>query len=156
MNSRRGNLPLGYVSKAEFTSTNGSKIGPCKSNISAKCFEVADNLKGDLARNFFYLSMAYRDKWTCCDDVGVNKWYLKQWMENDLRAWHAGDPVDALEKERNEKIYTNWQKNRNPFVDHPEWLSQIKTFGDSTDAQMKRSRSPSSSSLEPASKKARN
>jgi endonuclease I len=93
-----------------------------------KCFEAADILKGDLARVYFYLSTAYFNVWACCDDVGVDKWNMKAWMEADMRAWHAGDPVDSKEMARNDEIYTNWQHNRNPFVDHPEWVDQISNF----------------------------
>jgi hypothetical protein len=39
-----------------------------------------------------------------------------------LMAWHAADPVDARELERNEVVF-GIQGNRNPFVDHPEWAS---------------------------------
>ena len=103
-------------------------IGPCKSNPEAgNCFEVADNLKGDLARSYFYLSMTYRNKWKCCDKPGVDKGYLKPWMETDLRAWHKADPVDKNEKARNE-IIKNWQNNKNPFIDHPEFVDQILSF----------------------------
>jgi VCBS repeat-containing protein len=34
--------------------------------------------------------------------------------------WHAFDPPDAAELERNEIVYS-FQNNRNPFIDHPEW-----------------------------------
>jgi endonuclease I len=46
---------------------------------------------------------------------------------NDLLAWHDLDPVDDRERLRNEKIYRNYQGNRNPFIDHPEWVRQIWT-----------------------------
>lgn len=36
-------------------------------------------------------------------------------------AWHAADPVDDDERLRNEVVY-QFQGNRNPFVDHPEWV----------------------------------
>ncbi len=45
-----------------------------------------------------------------------------------MRAWNAGDAVDATEKARNEENYTNWQHNRNPFIDHPEWVNYISNF----------------------------
>ena len=62
VNGLRANLPFGYVEEGTetYTSTNQSKIGTCKSNPSAgNCFEIADILKGDLARTYFYLSTAY-------------------------------------------------------------------------------------------------
>ena len=42
-----------------------------------------------------------------------------------LKAWSAGDPPDAFEKRRNQVIYDTSQHNRNPFIDHPEWVSSI-------------------------------
>ena len=126
VNGLRGDLPFGYVKAGTetYTSTNGTKIGTCKTDSSVgKCFEVADYLKGDLARTYFYLSVAYYGDWTCCDGPGYDKWNIDPWMEADMRAWHAGDAVDATEIARNEEIYTNWQHNRNPFIDHPEWIN---------------------------------
>jgi hypothetical protein len=39
-------------------------------------------------------------------------------------AWHAADPPDADEMLRNEVVY-RYQGNRNPFVDHPEWVGCV-------------------------------
>jgi hypothetical protein len=36
--------------------------------------------------------------------------------------WHFADPPDAQEQARNDVIYS-FQGNRNPFIDHPEWVS---------------------------------
>ena len=137
VNSKRGDLPLGYVDKAQkasiFTSNNGSMIGPCKNKKAPKgtCFEVADALKGDLARSYFYMSMFYRGSWKhAIDTAGVNGAYLKPWMEEDLRFWHKGDPVDKFEQARNESIFKTWQGNRNPFIDRPEYVDAIETFGE--------------------------
>ncbi len=41
-----------------------------------------------------------------------------------LLQWAAEDPVSAEELTRNEVVY-KYQGNRNPFVDHPEWVSCI-------------------------------
>jgi len=131
VNKLRGNLPFGYVKEGTetYTSTNGSKIGICKSDeAQGKCFEIVDYLKGDLARSYFYLSTAYYQKWDCCDVAGVDKSHMKTWMQNDMRNWHANDPVDVIEQQRNDEIYNNWQHNRNPFIDHPEWVDQITDF----------------------------
>jgi endonuclease I len=87
-----------------------------------KCFEPPNLLKGDLARTYFYLSTAYWKKWTCCTGPGYDKSDIASWMEQDLRQWHKQDPVDALELLRNDEIYNHWQHNRNPFIDHPEWV----------------------------------
>lgn len=42
-----------------------------------------------------------------------------------LLKWHHEDPVDALERKRNDIIYQQYQHNRNPFIDHPEWAEDI-------------------------------
>ena len=38
-----------------------------------------------------------------------------------LLAWNAQDPVSQKEIDRNNAAYT-YQKNRNPFIDHPEYV----------------------------------
>ena len=53
---------------------------------------------------------------------------IKPWMEAILRDWHSAHPVSDEEKERNENIYENFQKNRNPYIDHPEYLDKISSF----------------------------
>jgi hypothetical protein len=39
--------------------------------------------------------------------------------------WNETDPVDSYEKHRNNLIYKNVQNNRNPYVDHPEWVRRV-------------------------------
>ena len=43
----------------------------------------------------------------------------------DLLAWHRLDPVDDFEIYRNDLIHRNFGKNRNPFIDFPEWVDYI-------------------------------
>jgi endonuclease I len=49
-------------------------------------------------------------------------------MENILRGWHEQDPVNDTERKKNDVIFTQFQHNRNPFIDHPEWVEQISDF----------------------------
>ena len=131
VNGLRGNLPLGSIvpSTMTYKSTNGCMIGTCAASASyGKCFEVTDSLKGDIARSYFYLATAYWRSWECCDELGVNGSDIKPWMENEMRDWHHGDPVDKNELSRNDAIYTLWQGNRNPFIDFPDWVDRISDF----------------------------
>lgn len=43
----------------------------------------------------------------------------------DLLAWHKIDPVDEFEIHRNNLIFNNYDHNRNPFIDFPEWVDYI-------------------------------
>jgi endonuclease I len=42
-----------------------------------------------------------------------------------LLQWNAEDPVDDWEQNRNNIIYNDYQHNRNPFIDHPEYAEEI-------------------------------
>ncbi|MFE1896831.1 endonuclease, partial [Streptomyces yangpuensis] len=42
-----------------------------------------------------------------------------------LKQWNRMDPPDAFEQRRNQVIFDVYQHNRNPFIDHPEWVDAI-------------------------------
>jgi hypothetical protein len=110
-NGRRSSYPFGDVKKVTWSS-GGSKLG---SNSKGKTvFEPRDCHKGNVARSLFYFCIRYNDS-------------LDADQENTLRQWHKLDPVDARERERANRIEER-QNNRNPFIDHPEYVSQIDNF----------------------------
>jgi endonuclease I len=130
VNNVRANLPLGDTDAPDYTSSNGSRRGPCSvagAPAGAVCFEPADTLKGDFARVYFYQATRYEGELACCDEDAVSRADIKPWEETLLRAWHAADPVDAAERERNERVFAR-QANRNPFVDLPSLVEQISDF----------------------------
>jgi hypothetical protein len=47
-----------------------------------------------------------------------------------LLKWHNQDPVSNWEISRNNKIYYQYQGNRNPFIDHPEYVGLIWGSGE--------------------------
>ena len=49
----------------------------------------------------------------------------KQGILTDLLAWHHLDPVDEFEIHRNNILFNSYTKNRNPFIDFPEWVDYI-------------------------------
>ncbi|MDI9529334.1 MAG: endonuclease [Candidatus Cloacimonadota bacterium] len=77
-------------------------------------FEPADESKGDIARALLYFNTRYYDTLT---QQNVN-------MIPDLVAWNTMDPPDATEIARNSAIH-GFLGNRNPFVDHPEFVNRI-------------------------------
>ncbi len=130
VNNKRGQLPLGLVANPTYTSTNGSKIGNCSSLgivPTEKCFEPTDELKGDMARIYFYQAVRYEGEFGCCEEPSVNRSDIKAWEEAQLRVWHVQDPVDTWERDRNESVF-DYQKNRNPFVDFPVFVDRISDF----------------------------
>lgn len=129
VNGMRSNYPFGTVSSPSFTSKNGSKLGPSTSTgYTATVFEPIDEFKGDIARMIFYFVTRYESKLSTFTSGGMlgNTAYpgLQTWEQNVLLAWAAQDPVSPAEINRNNAAYT-FQGNRNPYIDHPEWVQAV-------------------------------
>jgi endonuclease I len=140
VNGKRGNFPFGEVGSATFTSLNGSKTGTCSyPGYSGIVFEPIDEYKGDFARSYFYMATRYEDIISGWENYssqgntildGSSDKVYESWFLNLLLDWHHQDTVSLKEINRNNKIYAI-QGNRNPFIDHPEyvdciWLNQCK------------------------------
>lgn len=85
--------------------------------------------KGDLARGIFYMAVRYdgRDSSTTDLEISDTPDAANGVFSHltTLLAWSAEDPVSEEERRRNQLIYSQFQGNRNPFIDHPEMVSQI-------------------------------
>ena len=134
VNGVRSNYPHGMVGTATNTSLNGSKLGSglnsgYAAGYSGTVFEPIDEFKGDIARMYFYFATRYEDAintWGVAYamfDGSTNKVFAEPFL-TILMTWHQQDPVSAFEIARNNAIYAR-QNNRNPFIDHPEYVSQI-------------------------------
>ena len=92
-------------------------------------FEPRDAVKGDVARMIFYMATRY-DGGDGAPDLKVvdavntspNPQHGKL---SQLILWNSLDPPDDFEKNRNDVIYYQYQNNRNPFIDHPEYVDAI-------------------------------
>ncbi|WP_432454701.1 HNH endonuclease signature motif containing protein [Agarivorans sp. QJM3NY_29] len=144
VNGIRGNLPYGEVdpSTVNFTSGNGSKrgMGHDELGYTQAVFEPIDEFKGDIARVYFYMATRYEDVINVANQS--DDWYeqsdetyavfeqnssdqvYRRWFVEMMMRWHQQDPVSQREKDRNEKVF-EFQGNRNPFIDHPEFVEQI-------------------------------
>ena len=132
VNNRRGSYPFGEVNNIDYQSNQGySKLGSCKSaGYNGTVFEPNDEIKGDIARIYFYMATCYQDK---CGNWGGNIFTstgLVTWEMNVMKAWSEQDPIDDVEIARNNAVY-EVQGNRNPFVDYPGLENYI--WGDKTD-----------------------
>jgi len=125
-NSPRSNHPLGIVVNPTFTFMEG-KLG---TDIDGNTvYEPRDEFKGNVARALFYAVVMYDGtggSWKF-DDINAH-------LVNDLGeaaqdvdlllSWHFADPPDAYDVARNDYVQSI-QQNRNPFVDHPEYVNYI-------------------------------
>ncbi len=138
VNGMRNNYPFGETTSPGYTSGNGSKLGPCSfPGYSGTVFEPIDEYKGDFARNYFYMATRYENiiaTWyansTEADVALQNNAYpvFESWFLNLLGEWHSSDPVSQKEIDRNNAIYL-LQNNRNPFIDHPEYVYTVWGVG---------------------------
>ncbi len=127
VNSSRGNYPLTTVANHStanvyYTSTpRQSYRGSSASGYTV--FEPADQFKGNIARALLYFNTRY---------AGNNLVQQNVDMLPVLLLWHVADPPDAAEVTRNIGVY-NYQNNRNPYVDHPEFVGRIWGGTDNAD-----------------------
>jgi len=133
VNGMRSNYPFGTVSSPTYTSGNGSKLGPCSfPGYTGIVFEPIDEYKGDFARSYFYMATRYENLIAGWQSNGNANEVLNgtafpcfdEWFLNLLFAWNASDPVSQKEIDRNNIVYS-YQKNRNPYIDHPEYANQV-------------------------------
>ena len=105
--------------------TQHSEATGCYSTSTT--WEPRDEVKGDVARMMFYMAVRYEG------DNGELDLELVDYTNTSgpifgklstLMAWHAQDPPDDFEENRNDVVH-DYQYNRNPFIDHPEWVECV-------------------------------
>jgi len=132
VNAKRGDHVFGEVPAPSWTSMNGGRIGNNAGEYTGVVFEPIDAFKGDLARTYFYMVTCYEDQietWTSNAQGNAvfdhNRYPgFKPWVIEMLGRWHHDDPVSQKEILRNDAVY-RIQGNRNPFIDHPEFVEMI-------------------------------
>ncbi|MEO8673526.1 MAG: endonuclease [Tahibacter sp.] len=145
-NSHRGNLPYGNCTSG--CSVDATEIyfgfgGSGHDNkFDSNVYEVWDHRKGDTARAVLYMDVRYKGGTnnygqqepdlqvtdnlalivTTPSGVVQSNGYMGK--KSDLIAWSNGDAPDNYERLRNDAVYS-FQQNRNPFIDHPEWVDCV-------------------------------
>ncbi len=104
--------------------------GPTPCYYSTNIWEPRESVKGDVARMLFYMATRYEGE---NGEVNLElvdytfsspnnePYYAKL---STLLQWHENDPVDVWERRRNDGVYAI-QGNRNPFIDHPEFVNRV-------------------------------
>jgi PKD repeat protein/endonuclease I len=149
-NSSRNNKPYGTVggSGTEYPTQavngvgGGTGVYPGWSNWADTTYwETWWDRRGDVARALLYMDVRYEggahgvtgyaepnliltDNLAQIEasNTGANLGTAYMGLLSVVLQWHLDDPVDAKEQARNDAVYA-YQGNRNPFIDHPEWVA---------------------------------
>lgn len=118
-NNRRGNRNFGGAFGAQ-------GFGQIDTDGGLKYYP-GDLDAGMIARAQFYMDVRYEGGESGTEDLeladedpfdgGTTLGDLKRLIE-----WHFAAPPDSFERRRNHLIDTMYQHNRNPFIDHPEYV----------------------------------
>ncbi len=128
VNTQRGVLYFDTSSAADGGIVNPAHAEAPLCTRDSNSWEPLASQKGDIARALFYMATRYDGTEPNTQDlelVATGPSGPQMGNLNTLLAWHAVDPPDANELARNELIYTTYQHNRNPFIDHPEYAAAI-------------------------------
>jgi endonuclease I len=128
-NNERGNYPFGNVNNRATARCNdmdlGTQNGTCTnqgsgtwSYLEGGIYEVRDVQKGNTARAMMYFFTRYPSNY--------GNFYTAA-QEAVFKQWHTADPPNAKEVARNNGVQAA-QGNRNPYVDHPDFIDRIGSF----------------------------
>ncbi|SHL70434.1 Por secretion system C-terminal sorting domain-containing protein [Chryseobacterium contaminans] len=145
INQLRRNYPYGIGNNVNhYNFTNGSRISNAaipNYPYTGRVYEPINEFKGDIARALLYFAVRYEGKFGSfntayttsnsitpatdqCPLDGTEERAIELPYIEMLKQWNAADPVSQREIDRNNAIYSI-QNNRNPFIDHPEWVNMI-------------------------------
>ncbi len=122
VNSSRGNKPYGLDAGLWDPTMAGSPIqyrGECSRVIFYAATRYGDPAGSITAGNFVIA------------DSGWGTGISKMGKLSYLLQWHYQYPADTRERKRNQTVFDSslnplhYQNNRNPYVDHPEWVWAI-------------------------------
>jgi endonuclease I len=128
VNGARGNR---WFDNGDQQYIDGDGATDCYIDAAGNVWEPRDKVKGDVARMIFYMATRYEGENGEVDLEMID--YLPSSNTSDpihaklstLLQWHIDDPVDDWERNRNDVIYYDFQENRNPYIDHPEYVEEI-------------------------------
>ncbi len=106
-------------------------------------WECWSDRRGDVARALLYMDVRYEggthpgtsipepdliltddEALIAASNTGNNESVAYMGMLSVLLQWAQEDPVDTKEMLHNDVVYS-YQGNRNPFIDHPEWIDCV-------------------------------
>lgn len=136
LNSTRGNNKFGIVEGGK--EAKNRLTGTVGGYVSGSVFEPLDKVKGDVARIVFYMYTHYNTysnvggttNGSGNASFGTLRFTMVCSARNEeaairmLLEWNKMDPVDDVERTRNEEVF-KIQGNRNPFIDDETYAEKI-------------------------------
>lgn len=120
-NAVRSNYPMNNL-KTVTMNFYGGKFGTDSSGGFA--YEPRDFAKGALSRSNFYICATYNRAGAPFTIPTANEFLGMNQDQNVLKRWNKQFPPNGWEIARHEYV-ASVQKNRNPFVDYPDWACFI-------------------------------
>lgn len=111
-NNKRANYAFGRVVNSITWQSGGSKLGKDQNGIQV--FEPRDDHKGRAARAILYFLLRYQNYGN----------HVTAPYEKTMREWCFEALPNVVDIKRNDDVFAV-QKNRNPFVDYPQYLYRI-------------------------------
>ncbi|KAL3680353.1 hypothetical protein R1sor_023309 [Riccia sorocarpa] len=137
VNSSRGNKAFGDCStQAVQCTVPANKEAAPDTGTNRDIWMPPGEVRGDIARAVLYMAVRYGSE----QPTGIKALSLSNSPDvetevmgllKDLVRWNELDPPSDSERERNNEVCSLFQHNRNPFVDHPEFVKAI--WGDGSD-----------------------
>lgn len=119
-------------SNRHFDLTSGTPLIPPLAPLcsyDSDSWEPRPEERGDIARAMFYMAARYDGSDPLTLDLELsntpNAAVGRFGKLSILLHWHEEDPVSLEERQRNHRIYTTYQRNRNPFVDRPGLAAEV-------------------------------
>lgn len=138
LNSARGNKYFGECNPS--SSGCDSPAGTSSEDAAPGTSEDSNNwapppsMRGDLARAAFYMAVRYDGSDSSTTNLKIKECSTESSCGSNtfgrlstLLKWHKEDPVSSKELARVNGICSDYQGNRNPFVDFPELAERLES-----------------------------
>jgi endonuclease I len=132
VNSGRGNKYYDFSDPTDGNYRSSAHPDAPLCSTDTDSWEPLDEMKGDIARAIFYMDVRYAGEYANEPDLALTDNTGSIMNGNPfvgrlttLLLWHRSDPMDSAEQHRNDLVFERYQHNRNPFVDHPEWVELV-------------------------------
>jgi len=138
VNSSRGNKYYDISDPSSPSYRTPAHAEATGTSTDSDSWEPPVEVRGDVARAAFYMATRYIGDVDGEPDLVLTNDMDKVTSESNffgrlstLLQWHKDDPPDDYERARNDLIHSEYQGNRNPYIDRPEYAEMV--FADTTD-----------------------